>query len=96
MVSLGDVEQRVRTALADPDLPLVAINLPDEKKGEKVILLLEGEHDPQAIKQQLIDAGMPALLLPAKIFSVDDVPMLGSGKTDFATSRKLATELTNA
>lgn len=96
MVSLGDVEQRVRTALADPELPLVAINLPDEKKGEKVILLLEGEHEPQTVKQQLIDAGMPALLLPANIFAIDNVPMLGSGKTDFATSRKLATELSNA
>lgn len=93
MVSLGDVEQRVRQALAVPELPLVAINLPDEKKGEKVILLLEGEHDAKDIKQKLIDAGMPALLLPAGIFAVDAVPVLGSGKTDFATSRKLATEL---
>lgn len=93
MVSLGDVEQRVRHALDDPELSLVAINLPDEKKGEKVVLLLEGEHDSKEIKQQLMDAGMPALLLPASIFSVEAVPMLGSGKTDFANSRKLATDL---
>jgi acyl-[acyl-carrier-protein]-phospholipid O-acyltransferase / long-chain-fatty-acid--[acyl-carrier-protein] ligase len=96
MVSLGDVEQRVRQALGDPELALVAINLPDEKKGEKVILLLEGEHDAKEVKQQLMDAGMPALLLPASILSVENVPMLGSGKTDFATSRKLAAELAGA
>ncbi|OUR71178.1 acyl-[ACP]--phospholipid O-acyltransferase [Methylophaga sp. 41_12_T18] len=95
MVSLGDVEQRVRTALASPELPLVAINLADDKKGEKVILLLEGEHDPQAVKQQLIAAGMPALLIPANIFAVETVPLLGSGKTDFSNSRKLAIELTS-
>jgi acyl-[acyl-carrier-protein]-phospholipid O-acyltransferase / long-chain-fatty-acid--[acyl-carrier-protein] ligase len=96
MVSLGDVEQRVRQALDDPELALVAINLPDEKKGEKVILLLEGDHDAKEVKQQLMDAGMPALLLPASILSVENVPMLGSGKTDFATSRKLAAELAGA
>jgi acyl-[acyl-carrier-protein]-phospholipid O-acyltransferase/long-chain-fatty-acid--[acyl-carrier-protein] ligase len=94
MVSLGDIEQRVRVALTDPELPLVAINLPDAKKGEKVILMLEGEHDTKAVRQDLINAGMPSLLLPNKILSVDKVPVLGSGKTDFANSKKLAADLT--
>jgi hypothetical protein len=37
---------------------------------------------------------MPSLLLPNKILSVDKVPVLGSGKTDFANSKKLAADLT--
>ncbi len=93
MVSLGGIEQRVRNALANPELSLVAINLPDAKKGEKVILMIEGEHDTKAVRQQLINANMPSLLLPSQIFSIEKVPVLGSGKTDFANSKKLAEQL---
>ena len=95
MVSLGELEQRVRKALANPDLALVAVNLPDAKKGEKIILMLEGEHDVKAVRQQLIAAEMPSLLIPSQIFAIERVPVLGSGKTDFATSKQLALSLTD-
>lgn len=90
MVSLTAVEQTIRQALKDPELDLVAVNFPDEKKGEKVVLLMGGEHDPKAVKKQLIEAGMNPLMIPAEIYEVEAVPKLGSGKTDFATARKVA------
>jgi acyl-[acyl-carrier-protein]-phospholipid O-acyltransferase/long-chain-fatty-acid--[acyl-carrier-protein] ligase len=93
MISLGEVEQKVRQALNAPEAALVAINLPDAKKGEKIVLLVEGEHDEKQLRQQLLDASMPALLLPTSIYSIEKVPVLGSGKTDFATSRQLAVSL---
>ncbi len=93
MVSLSDIEQRVRTALAKPELALVTINLPDAKKGEKVILMLEGEHDVKAVRKQLITAKLPSLLLPSEIYAIERVPVLGSGKTDFANSKLLALSL---
>ena len=38
MVSLSAVEEKIREALGgDPELDLVAVNIPDDKKGEKVI-----------------------------------------------------------
>lgn len=93
MVSLSAVEQEVRDKLSDPELEIVAVNLPDAKKGEKVILLLAGEHDPKDVRRQLIDGGMNPLMIPAAIHLVDEVPKLGSGKTDFATARKVAEQL---
>lgn len=90
MVSLTAVEQAIRQALQEPELDLVAVNFPDEKKGEKVVLLIGGEHDPKAVKKQLIESGMNPLMIPAEIYEVDTVPKLGSGKTDFATARKVA------
>ncbi len=93
MVSLTAVEQIIREAMQDNELDLVAVNLPDEKKGEKVILLLGSEHDPQAVRRQLIESGMNPLMIPASIHTVDEVPKLGSGKTDFATARKVALSL---
>ncbi|WP_027855842.1 acyl-[ACP]--phospholipid O-acyltransferase [Marinobacterium jannaschii] len=90
MVSLTSVESEVRRILKEPELPMVAVNLPDAKKGEKVVLLLEGKQDPRGLREQLISAGMAALTIPSAIHLVDQVPMLGSGKTDFSRSRLLA------
>ena len=92
MVSLTAVEGEVRRILAEPELPIVAVNLPDAKKGEKVVLLV-GMEDVSTIRQQLIDKGMAALTVPASIHSVEQVPVLGSGKTDFCQARKLAEAL---
>ncbi len=93
MVSLGELEQRVRDVLEMPELPLLATNLPDEKKGEKVILLIEGEHDVAKVRKKLIKSTMPALMLPAKIFAVETVPILGSGKSDFSSGKALAIQM---
>lgn len=93
MVSLGAIETEIRTRLQQPDLALVAVNLPDAKKGEKVVLLTEGDMSSTEIKQALLDAGMTGLMLPAEFYQVDEVPMLGSGKTDFSSAKKLAQQL---
>ena len=89
MVSLGAVEGAVRRALAEPELDLCAVALPEPKKGERVVLLITGK-DPDALRAQLLKAGVPPLLLPATILRVDSVPKLGSGKTDFAAAKRLA------
>lgn len=94
MVSLTRVESEVRKILKQPELPLVAVNLPDLKKGEKIILLMQSEENTEDLRQQLITGGMPALSLPTKIYQVPEVPLLGSGKTDFFNSKLIAEKLT--
>jgi len=90
MVSLSAVEETIRNALEDPELEIVAVNIPDDKKGEKVILLIANEMPAKDIKKKLMDADMNPLMIPAKFINVNAVPKLGSGKTDFATSKKVA------
>lgn len=92
MVSLTAVEGEVRRILDQPELPLVAVNLPDAKKGEKVVLLVETE-EASDLRDQLIKGGMPGLMVPAAVYNVDAVPVLGSGKTNFSEARKLAETL---
>ncbi|MGH1463302.1 MAG: acyl-[ACP]--phospholipid O-acyltransferase [Neptuniibacter sp.] len=94
MVSLTRVESEVRKILQQPELPLVAVNLPDLKKGEKIILLMQSEENTEDLRQQLITGGMPALSLPTKIYQVPEVPLLGSGKTDFFNAKLIAEKLT--
>lgn len=92
MVSLTAVEGEVRRILNQPELPLVAVNMPDAKKGEKVVLLVESE-ESEDLRDQLIKGGMPGLMVPAKVHAVDAVPVLGSGKTNFSAAREMAEEL---
>ncbi len=93
MVSLGAIEEQVRDIIDIPDLLILATNLPDEKKGEKIILLVEGVHNVAKLRKTLIKAKMPALLIPTKIYAVDEVPILGSGKPDFSKGKALAKDL---
>jgi acyl-[acyl-carrier-protein]-phospholipid O-acyltransferase/long-chain-fatty-acid--[acyl-carrier-protein] ligase len=93
MVSLGAVEAQARQALGEPELELCAVALPDARKGERIVLLLGGDHDPDALRLSLMDAASNPLALPSAIFRVDSVPKLGSGKTDFAAARQLARRL---
>ena len=92
MVSLTAVEEAIRGAMEEPELELVAVNVPDDKKGEKVILLIAHEIDAKDLKTTLLDAGVNPLMLPAIVLNVEEVPKLGSGKTDFSTSKKVVLE----
>ncbi|MGL1921045.1 MAG: acyl-[ACP]--phospholipid O-acyltransferase [Hyphomicrobiales bacterium] len=93
MVSLADLEQRVRDALSIQETPLIATALPDERKGEKLILLIEGDHDETDVKNKILKSSIPPLMRPAHIFVVETVPILGSGKQDFSAARNMAKKL---
>jgi acyl-[acyl-carrier-protein]-phospholipid O-acyltransferase/long-chain-fatty-acid--[acyl-carrier-protein] ligase len=90
MVSLTQVEEQARRVLAEPGVDLIAVNLADEKKGERIVLLVAGEVDADGLRKALIAAGMNPLTIPAEVRRVEAVPKLGSGKADFAGARRLA------
>lgn len=90
MVSLGAVEEQVRAVLKQPELELAAVNLPDEKKGERIVLLAAAEIDPDALRKALLEAGANPLSIPSEVRRVEAIPKLGSGKTDFSATKRLA------
>ncbi len=90
MVSLGAVEEQVRRVLARPELELAAVNLPDEKKGERIVLLVAEEIDPDGLRRTLLEAGANPLSIPSEVLRVESIPKLGSGKTDFGGVKRLA------
>jgi acyl-[acyl-carrier-protein]-phospholipid O-acyltransferase/long-chain-fatty-acid--[acyl-carrier-protein] ligase len=103
MISLGAVEQHIKSAISDAEgnepFEVAAVNIPDDKKGEKVLLLVAGDKgfsdnfDIAKFKQQLIDSGMNSLMLPSTITCIEEIPKLGSGKVDFKGLSKIAKEL---
>jgi len=90
MVSLAAVEDQIRLALNQPELELVAVNLPDEKKGERIVALIVSDIEPTQIKKALVQSNCNPLMIPAEIRKINEVPMLGSGKKDFAAAKQLA------
>jgi acyl-[acyl-carrier-protein]-phospholipid O-acyltransferase / long-chain-fatty-acid--[acyl-carrier-protein] ligase len=92
MISLSAVEDAVRHALLLPELELVAVNLPDERKGERIVLLVAASDglELETLRRAMLASGTNPLAIPSEIRHVDAIPRLGSGKTDFGAARRLA------
>ena len=88
MVSLGSVEDLA--ARAWPEHSHAVIVIPDERKGEQIILLT---NRPDAARDVLLEAaraaGVPELSVPRQILVADAIPLLGTGKTDYTALRRM-------
>jgi acyl-[acyl-carrier-protein]-phospholipid O-acyltransferase / long-chain-fatty-acid--[acyl-carrier-protein] ligase len=83
MVSLAAIE----TMAADlwPGVNHVAVSLPDPRKGEQIILVTEqGNADRAALMAHARAQGFPELWVPRAILVLEQIPVLGSGKIDYA------------
>jgi acyl-[acyl-carrier-protein]-phospholipid O-acyltransferase/long-chain-fatty-acid--[acyl-carrier-protein] ligase len=93
MVSLGAVEEQARNVLPDQSQDeLAAAAVPDARKGEKVIVLVTSDDLEQELRDKMVAAGVSPLMVPAQVIRVQEIPKLGSGKTDFSALNALATD----
>jgi acyl-[acyl-carrier-protein]-phospholipid O-acyltransferase/long-chain-fatty-acid--[acyl-carrier-protein] ligase len=95
MISLGAVEQEIKKVVTEPDVELVAVNIPDEKKGEQVVLLTTLAIDVDELRKRLLAANTNAMMIPSSVFTMEAIPKLGSGKTDFGKAKQVAIELSS-
>lgn len=93
MVSLSAVEQRIEKVIHDSDIELMAINVPDDKRGEKIIVLHTGTMDAKQIREGLQAIPGSNLMIPAAYQQVDAIPKLGTGKKDYSAGKLLLGEL---
>ena len=89
MVSLEVVEKNATNAA--PGFIHAASTRPDAAKGEALVLFTTA---PDLRREQLLAAakasGSPELSVPRSIRHVEAIPLLGSGKTDYVTLKKMA------
>ena len=93
MVSLGAVEKKIQDTPVLEGCDYVVTTVPDSAKGEKIVLLYQGDKDPKQVLSELRASGFPPIMLPALAFPVEKVPKLGTGKADFTGAMLLAKEL---
>ena len=90
MISLTTVEEEILDTLNTKDIEIAATCLPDQRKGEKIVILATNNLDESHLKKLLLDAKINPLFHPAQVILVDEIPKLGSGKTDFGETKKIA------
>ncbi len=67
------------------------IAVPDPRKGERLILLTDRrEADVDALLAHAKAIGAPELTVPRKILAVPEIPVLGTGKTDYVAIQRMA------
>jgi len=88
MVSLTAAEDLVLSLW--PDNRHAVIAMPDPKKGERLILFTDRtDAAATAIVEHAQSLGAPEIAVPRKIVKVPEIPVLGTGKTDYVTIQKM-------
>lgn len=99
MVPHLGVEEALHRQLGIAGQQVLAIaSVPDERKGEKLVLLYTDEAgDAARVAQAIADADMPNLWKPGRdaCVRIDALPMLGSGKLDLRSLKDMARKLTS-
>ena len=76
-----------------PDYAHAAVAVPDGRKGESIVLVTT---NPEATRNDLLvwirNHGVPELAAARRVIPVTDVPVLGTGKTDYIAVAKIVAQ----
>lgn len=96
MISLGAIEELISKFIESTDnlIDFLVTSLEDEKKGEKIVLLISNANKEfiQELKEKILKNFDNKLMIPSEIKIVEEIPKLGSGKKDFAKAKYLASQ----
>ena len=95
MVPHIKIEESLHEALGLLDQTFVVAAVPDDKRGERLVVLYKGDVDVDAALKKVLESGMPKLWIPDKsnFHKVEEFPLLGSGKVDFQKLKSEARRL---
>lgn len=88
MVSLTAVEGLASAVW--PEGRHAVVSIPDSKKGERLVLVTDrADAEVARLSEWARSHGAPELAVPRKIVKVQEVPVLGTGKTDYVTIQQM-------
>ena len=80
-----------------PDHGHAAVTVPDGRKGEQIVLVTT---NAEASRHDIVgwahNHGVSELAIPRRLIVVDDIPVLGTGKTDYVKVQKMVSDATPA
>lgn len=89
MVSLETVEQIAHRAT--PEFQHAATTQPDAQRGENILLFSTAPNlSRDALQAAARELGCPELAVPRKIVALKELPLLGTGKTDYVKLKQMA------
>ncbi|MEK7857994.1 MAG: AMP-binding protein [Elusimicrobiota bacterium] len=92
------VEEELHRLTAAIEQSFIVAAVPDDKRGERLVVLYKGEQDVDALLKGLAASELPKLWLPAKagFHRIESFPVLGSGKLDMQALKAEAHKLETA
>ena len=88
MVSLGAVEDFVHRL--SPEHAHAVVALPDPRKGERIVLVTTDQSlERDTLLKAAREGGINELMLPAEVIHRPELPLLGTGKTDYPSVQKI-------
>jgi len=91
MVSLVCVEDVLEKLLPE-DVSCCVVDIPDALKGAKIVAAVTQKVDEKHILKQMA-AQLPNSALPKQYVIIEDLPKMGSGKTDFRTITEIVRDM---
>ncbi len=95
MVPHIKIEEAILQVLNSSEQVCVVAALPDEKRGERIVVLHTVDLDAATVIEGLRNSGLPNLWIPSQdsFFKIDTIPLLGSGKLDLGAIKRIALEM---
>jgi acyl-[acyl-carrier-protein]-phospholipid O-acyltransferase/long-chain-fatty-acid--[acyl-carrier-protein] ligase len=92
------VEEALQEALGEVEPAFVVAAVPDDKRGERLVVLYKGDLDLDAVLKKVASGSLPKLWLPdkASFHKVEGFPLLGTGKVDLQGLKAEARRLEGA
>jgi acyl-[acyl-carrier-protein]-phospholipid O-acyltransferase/long-chain-fatty-acid--[acyl-carrier-protein] ligase len=92
MVPHEALEQMIITALGlegQSERLIAVTGITDAAKGEAVVLLAAIDVDLALLRPKLNELGVPNLWIPKKVYRIESIPVLASGKLDLSRCKQL-------
>jgi acyl-[acyl-carrier-protein]-phospholipid O-acyltransferase/long-chain-fatty-acid--[acyl-carrier-protein] ligase len=91
MVSLVKVENFLEKYLPE-GVGCCVVEIPDEKKGSYIVATVSHEVNKTEILRKMMN-DLPVIALPRQFLVIEQLPMMSTGKVDFRSVTKIATEM---
>lgn len=78
------IEEEIHAVLDSPEQVVAVTSVPDERKGEKLVVVHAVDLDVDRVRSELAAKGLPNLWIPKRedFIRVENLPVLGTGKLD--------------